>query len=92
MERLAGQVLPPPMGYEWSGVTYQQMQAGNQAPFIFALAIIFVYLFLAAQYESWSIPLAVMLSVPLALLGACSAHAGCAASTTTSTPRSASCC
>jgi multidrug efflux pump subunit AcrB len=42
------------MGYEWSGVTYQQIKAGTQAPFIFGLAIVFVFLFLAAQYESWS--------------------------------------
>ncbi len=58
------------MGYEWSGISYQQIQAGAQAAFIFVLAIVFVYLFLAAQYESWSIPVAVMLSVPLALFGA----------------------
>ena len=48
----------------------QQIQAGAQAALIFVLAIVFVYLFLAAQYESWSIPVAVMLSVPLALFGA----------------------
>jgi HAE1 family hydrophobic/amphiphilic exporter-1 len=70
MERLAAATLPPQMGYEWSGVTYQQKAAGNLAPFIFGLAILFVFLFLAAQYESWSTPLAVLLSVPLAILGA----------------------
>jgi HAE1 family hydrophobic/amphiphilic exporter-1 len=70
MEVLAGQALPPSMGYEWSGVTYQQIQAGNQVPFIFGMAVVFVYLFLAAQYESWSIPLAVLFSVPLAIFGA----------------------
>jgi HAE1 family hydrophobic/amphiphilic exporter-1 len=58
------------MGYEWTGTTYQQIKAGSLAPIIFALAFIFVYLFLAAQYESWSIPFAIILSVPLALLGA----------------------
>ncbi|MHC4180789.1 MAG: efflux RND transporter permease subunit, partial [Planctomycetota bacterium] len=73
IETLAGRVLPPSMKLEWSGVTKQQIEAGNQAPFIFAMAIIFVYLFLAAQYESWSIPLAVLLSVPLAILGAVAA-------------------
>jgi HAE1 family hydrophobic/amphiphilic exporter-1 len=70
MEAMAASVLPPSMGYEWTGTTYQQIKAGNLAPVIFALAFIFVYLFLAAQYESWSIPFAIILSVPLALLGA----------------------
>ncbi len=70
MEHLSRTVLPTSMGYEWSGVTYQQILSGNQAPIIFGLAIIFVYLLLAAQYESWSIPVAVLLSVPLAVLGA----------------------
>ena len=69
-ESLAANILPPSMGYEWTGVTYQQIKAGNVAPFIFALAFVFVYLFLAAQYESWSIPFAILLSVPVALLGA----------------------
>jgi multidrug efflux pump subunit AcrB len=70
MEQMSGQLLPPSMGFEWSGVTYQQIEAGNQAPFIFTLAVVFVFLFLAAQYESWSTPFAVILAVPLALLGA----------------------
>jgi len=70
MEQLSARVLPESMNFEWSGVTYQQIEAGNQAPFIFGLAIVFVYLFLAAQYESWTIPLAVLLSVPFAILGA----------------------
>jgi HAE1 family hydrophobic/amphiphilic exporter-1 len=58
------------MGYQWSGVTYQQIAAGNLAPIIFSLAIIFVFLFMAAQYESWMIPLAVLMGVPMAILGA----------------------
>ncbi len=70
IERLAGQVLPPQMGFEWSGVTQQQKAAGNLAPFIFGLAFIFGFLFLAAQYESWALPVAVMLTVPIAMLGA----------------------
>ncbi len=70
MEGLASQLLPTSMGYEWSGVTYQQLEAGNQAPFVFAIAFVFVFLFLAAQYESWNIPLAVIFSIPLAILGA----------------------
>jgi HAE1 family hydrophobic/amphiphilic exporter-1 len=70
IERLAQQILPPQMGYEWSGVTQQQKAAGNLAPLIFSLAIIFGFLFLAAQYESWGNPLSVMLSVPMAITGA----------------------
>ena len=58
------------MGYEWSGVTQQQKAAGNVVPLIFALAIVMVFLFLAAQYESWATPLSVLLSVPMAILGA----------------------
>ena len=70
IEALAGQLLPPQMGFEWSGVTYQQKEAGNLAPVIFSLAIVFAFLFLAAQYESWANPMSVMLSVPMAILGA----------------------
>jgi HAE1 family hydrophobic/amphiphilic exporter-1 len=70
MERLAREILPPSMGFEWSGVTYQQLKAGNLAPFIFGLAFVFVYLFLVAQYESWMIPVAVLLGVPVAIMGA----------------------
>jgi HAE1 family hydrophobic/amphiphilic exporter-1 len=70
MQALSDRILPPSMGYEWTGTTYQQIKAGQLAPIIFSLAFIFVYLFLAAQYESWSIPFAIILSVPLALLGA----------------------
>ena len=70
MERLAAEILPPSMGFEWSGVIYQQLKAGNLAPVIFGLAFLFVYLFLVAQYESWMIPLAVMLGVPVAIMGA----------------------
>ena len=66
----ARNVLPPSMGFEWSGVTFQEQKAGGAAGIIFALALVFVYLFLAAQYESWTLPLSVMLAVPLAVLGA----------------------
>jgi HAE1 family hydrophobic/amphiphilic exporter-1 len=66
----AGNVLPPSMGFEWSGVTFQEQQAGGAAGIIFGLALVFVYLFLAAQYESWTLPLSVMLTVPIAVLGA----------------------
>ncbi len=70
MQAIADNTLPPAMGFEWTGVTYQQIAAGGAAGFIFALALVFVYLFLAAQYESWSLPLGVMLTVPIAVLGA----------------------
>jgi HAE1 family hydrophobic/amphiphilic exporter-1 len=70
VEQLLKTHLPSSMGYEWSGMSFQQIQAGNKAPIIFALASIFVFLFLAAQYESWFIPVAIVLSVPLALFGA----------------------
>jgi HAE1 family hydrophobic/amphiphilic exporter-1 len=70
MQQIAASNLPPSMGFEWTGVTYQQIAAGGAAGFIFALALVFVYLFLAAQYESWSLPLGVMLTVPTAVLGA----------------------
>jgi multidrug efflux pump subunit AcrB len=66
----ARDVLPPGMGFEWSGVTFQEQQAGGATALIFGLALVFVYLFLAAQYESWTLPLSVMLTVPIAVLGA----------------------
>lgn len=69
MEQMAGRKLPPAMGYEWTGMAYQEKQIGSQAILIFALALVLVYLVLAAQYESWTSPAAVILSVPLALLG-----------------------
>jgi len=70
IERLANEILPSSMGYAWSGVTQQQKESGDVAVLIFSLALLMVFLFLAAQYESWSTPLAVLLSVPLAILGA----------------------
>jgi HAE1 family hydrophobic/amphiphilic exporter-1 len=70
IERITREVTPPSIGHEWSGVTQQQKAAGNLAPIIFGLAIVFVFLFLSAQYESWTTPLSVLLSVPLAILGA----------------------
>ena len=70
MEKMLQENLPSSMGYEWSGMSYQEIQAGNRAPIIFALASVFVFLFLAAQYESWFIPISIVMSVPLALFGA----------------------
>ncbi|MCG3736643.1 efflux RND transporter permease subunit [Vibrio cincinnatiensis] len=69
MERVAAQVLPQGYQYEWTGMAYQEVLAGNQAIYAFALALIFIYLFMVAQYESWSIPLAIILVVPVATLG-----------------------
>ncbi|MGO1118634.1 efflux RND transporter permease subunit [Rhodovibrionaceae bacterium A322] len=70
MEEVSAEVLPPSFGFQWSGITLQEIKAGSQGPIIFALAILFVYLFLVAQYESWMLPLSVILAVPLAALGA----------------------
>ncbi|MFT4079826.1 multidrug efflux RND transporter permease subunit [Rhodomicrobium sp.] len=72
MERLA-RLLPSGFGYEWAGQSYQEKLAGNQARFLLALSILFVFLCLAALYESWSIPLAVMLVVPLGVVGSVAA-------------------
>jgi hydrophobe/amphiphile efflux-1 (HAE1) family protein len=69
MEKIAAQ-LPPGIGFEWTGISLQQIQAGNQAPYFYALSIIVVFLCLAALYESWAIPLSVILGVPLGILGA----------------------
>jgi hydrophobic/amphiphilic exporter-1 (mainly G- bacteria), HAE1 family len=68
-EQIASATLPPGTGYEWSGMSYQEQLLGNQAYYVFALALLLVYLALAAQYESWSAPAAVLLAVPIALLG-----------------------
>ncbi|GIU33881.1 multidrug efflux RND transporter permease subunit [Shewanella schlegeliana] len=70
MERAANESLPSGYTFEWTGQTYQEIKAGNLAPLIFGLALIFTYLFLVAQYESWTIPFAVILAVPIAVLGA----------------------
>jgi HAE1 family hydrophobic/amphiphilic exporter-1 len=70
MKELLDQSLPPSMGYEWSGMSLQEIEAGGKTVFLFILAAVFAYLFLAAQYESWTIPIAIILAVPLGLLGA----------------------
>ncbi|MEN1705275.1 MAG: multidrug efflux RND transporter permease subunit [Planctomycetota bacterium] len=70
MERVASQRLPGGFGYEWTGTALQQKQAGNAAPIVFAMAIVFVYLFLAAQYESWIVPFTIMATIPIGILGA----------------------
>jgi len=70
METLAAEKLPPGFGYEWTGLALQEKQAGGQTIIILIMGIVFTYLFLVAQYESWSVPLAVMISVTVAVLGA----------------------
>jgi hydrophobic/amphiphilic exporter-1 (mainly G- bacteria), HAE1 family len=70
MEGLAKEVLPASMGYEWAGITAEEKQSGGLAPLIFGLGLVFVFLVLAAQYENYVDPLIIMLSVPLAILGA----------------------
>ncbi|MDD6088191.1 MAG: efflux RND transporter permease subunit [Desulfovibrionaceae bacterium] len=71
MERMAAQ-LPAGIGFEWTGISFQERASGSQAPMLFALSIIVVFLCLAALYESWSVPFAVVLVVPLGVLGAIS--------------------
>jgi multidrug efflux pump len=72
MERLATG-LPQGFGYEWTGQSLQEIQSGSQAPFLMGMTVLFVFLLLAALYESWSIPLSVMLVVPLGIIGAVAA-------------------
>lgn len=69
MEEIANATLPPGVGYEWTGISYQEKSSGGEIVFLLMLAVVFVYLVLSAQYESWSLPLVVILSVPPALLG-----------------------
>ncbi|AQZ93583.1 efflux RND transporter permease subunit [Halopseudomonas phragmitis] len=75
VEEIAAQ-LPPGVGYSWTGLSYEERLSGNQAPALYALSLIIVFLCLAALYESWSIPLAVMLVVPLGIIGAVLATMG----------------
>jgi HAE1 family hydrophobic/amphiphilic exporter-1 len=70
MKNLAATVLPKNMSYEWSGITLEELESGGQAPIIFGLGIFFVFLVLAAQYNNFVDPLIILLSVPLAVLGA----------------------
>jgi multidrug efflux pump len=72
MQRLAGD-LPQGFGYEWTGQSLQEIQSGSQAPFLLGLSILFVFLLLSALYESWSIPFAVMMVVPLGVIGSVAA-------------------
>ncbi|MFZ5502683.1 MAG: efflux RND transporter permease subunit [Pseudomonadota bacterium] len=69
IEQIAGQ-LPPGFGFEWSGTSFEERQSGAQAPLVFGISLIVVFLCLAALYESWSIPFTVLLVVPLGIFGA----------------------
>jgi hydrophobe/amphiphile efflux-1 (HAE1) family protein len=70
LEEVAATVLPAGYGYEWSGISKQEKESAGQAPIIFGLALLFVFLFLAALYESWAVPFAVLFAIPLGVFGA----------------------
>ena len=70
IEEIARKHLPENIGIEWSGLSYQEKQAGGQTAMVLALVFLFVFLFLSALYESWTVPIAVLLSLPVAALGA----------------------
>ena len=70
LEDIVDEHLPDNIGVEWSGLSYQEKKEGGQTGLVLALALLFVFLFLAAQYESWSVPIAVILSLPIAIFGA----------------------
>ncbi len=72
MQEISEQVLPPSktFGFDWSGMSYQEMLAGNMTIYVFSFAIIAVYLFLCAQFESWVLPIMILIPVPLVMLGA----------------------
>ena len=70
LEEVAREVLPPEMGYDWADLSYQEKQASGGATRYFALSLVFVFLILAALYESWSLPFSVLLTVPIAIFGA----------------------
>src|SRR5260221_4973353 len=70
IKRIAAETLPPGIAYEWTDLTYQEILAGDSAALIFPIAILLVFLLLAAQYESLTLPLAILLIVPMGLLAA----------------------
>jgi multidrug efflux pump len=70
MERIANQTLPPGLAYEWTGTAFEEKQAGGQIGALLGLSVVVVFLLLAALYESWSVPLAVLMVVPLGVIGA----------------------
>ena len=77
LEQIAREKLPDNIGVDWSGLSYQEKKAGGQTGIILSLVFLFVFLFLAALYESWSIPIAVLISLPVAVLGAYAGVAIC---------------
>ena len=70
MQEVAARTLPAGFGYEWTGATYQEQKTGGQTGYIFALSLMFVFLVLAALYESWAMPVAILLVIPFGVLGA----------------------
>jgi HAE1 family hydrophobic/amphiphilic exporter-1 len=70
LEEVAAEVLPADMGYEWSNMSYQEKKASGTGSIVFVFSLIFVFLILAAQYESWSLPFSILLGTPFALFGA----------------------
>ncbi len=70
LEEVVAEVLPSDMGYEWSNMTYQEKKASGSVGVIFAFSLFFVFLILAAQYESWTIPISILLGTPFAIFGA----------------------
>ena len=70
LEAIAAKILPPGISYEWTDMSYQEKNAGNTAIFVFPLSVLFVFLVLAANYESWAMPMAIILIVPMCLLSA----------------------
>jgi multidrug efflux pump subunit AcrB len=70
LQVVAAEVLPQGYGYEWSGLSLQEQQSAGQTPLVFGLTVVFVFLFLAALYESWSVPFSVLLAVPIGVFGA----------------------
>jgi multidrug efflux pump subunit AcrB len=69
MERVAAETLPDGYTFDWSSMSFQEREAGGKVAYLFALALLFGYLFLVGQYESWNIPLSIILSIPVASLG-----------------------
>ncbi|HWB90491.1 MAG TPA: efflux RND transporter permease subunit, partial [Puia sp.] len=70
LQRVAAKTLPEGYGYDWSGLSLQEIKSGNSSVYIFILSVVFVFLFLAALYESWAVPFSVLLAVPIGVFGA----------------------